>query len=47
MEIRESPTSVHESSAECSLDELKELIIDAFGDDWVKVIANNDIISTH
>jgi len=47
VEIRESSTSVHGSSAECSLDELKELIIDAFGDDWVRVIANNDVNSTH
>ncbi len=45
--IRGPSTSVHGSSAECSLDELKELIIDVFGDDWVKVIANNDINSTH
>jgi hypothetical protein len=29
VEIRESSTSVHGSSAECSLDELNELIIDA------------------
>ena len=45
--IRESSTSVHGSSADCSLDELKELIINVFGDDWVKVIGNNDINSTH
>ena len=45
--IRESSSSVHRSSAECTLYQLEELIINIFGIDWVKVIAKNENNLSH